>query len=122
MCLKIKLVTAMAAHCENCTDLKPELGRLDCKARILRLEIAQMIRLLSARLPRHRSRPLPSYCFLSPGNGSSSQPCYVFDGRGFGLTPTLRGWAALMLVCSELPFINSLVVCLVCLGNAPLCL
>jgi len=42
----------MAAHCENCTDLKPELGRLDCKARILRLEIAQMIRLLSARLPQ----------------------------------------------------------------------
>ena len=43
----------MAVHCENCTDLKPELGRLDCKARIRRLEIAQMIRLLSARLLYH---------------------------------------------------------------------
>jgi len=42
---KIKFVTAMAAHCDNCTNLKPELGRLDCKARILRLEIAQIIRL-----------------------------------------------------------------------------
>jgi len=35
----------MAARCENCTDLKPELGRFDCKAIIPRLEIAQMIRL-----------------------------------------------------------------------------
>ena len=72
----------MAAHCAA-NSSRSSAGSV-ALARILRLEIAQMIRLLFARLPRHRPGHCPVIGFSVPDNGSSNQLCSVFAGRGFG--------------------------------------